>query len=377
MKKLFLVSIMLITVLALASCSTSQADSTYLSVEINPEMEMVINQEMNVVSYSLGNEAAEIVAAGLNLVGMNYEEALKTYLNAAIATGYIDIDRNDNAIAFQAYNQNETTMNQFQLEVQTKLQDYIGENKLGVVLMNQGEVNTELQTLVDQYDITYGFARLVVAYVALDETRTIEEAVTMTPSELMNAVVDDQKTFMEQYRNQRQLDVQAVKDALEEALQSRVEAHHQAVLNGTISTPDTTGIKEQYLNDYEGIKEAFVLRNQERVQYANALINGVVNQLLVGTFNYEKSSKPLDYSVVTHEITLNSDQTYTESYQYTYTDETQNVNVTETGTWAVIEGKLVLTNSESVIKEFQIFGTRLIFENEDGIFMTLKKIIES
>ncbi len=377
MKKLFLFGIMTITALALASCSTGSADNTYLSVEINPEMEMVINQEMNVVSYSLGNEAAEIVAAGLDLVGLNYEEALKLYLNAAVATGYIDIDRNDNAIAFQAYNQNESTMNAFQLEVQTKLQNYVGENKLGVVMMSQSEIDAELQQMVEQYDITYGFARLVVAYVAQDETRTIEEAVTLTPEEIISALVDGQQAFMNQFRNQRQVEAQAIKDALEEALQSRVQAHEQAVLNGTAETPDTTGVLEQYLNDYEGTKEAFLIRNQERVEYANALISGVVNQLLVGTFTYEKASGSLGFTVDSHEIILNQDMTYSETYVYIYTDEALNQNVSEAGTWAVVDGKLVLTNSTLDEKEFQIFGTRLIFENSDGIFMTFKKVVES
>ncbi|PKK96317.1 MAG: hypothetical protein CVV58_06985, partial [Tenericutes bacterium HGW-Tenericutes-3] len=173
MKKIFTFALFMVMLFSVTACMSDGADeNTYLSLEINPTMEMIINKEEKVVSYSLRNEAAEIVAAGLQLKDMNYEDALKLYLNAAVETGYIDVERNDNAIAIQACN-GEEDANQFQLQVETKLQNYFQENKLGAVVLNLGEVSEAVLELVDTYDISVGFAKLVDAYVAADDANTL------------------------------------------------------------------------------------------------------------------------------------------------------------------------------------------------------------
>ncbi|MCF7930962.1 MAG: hypothetical protein K9L02_05600, partial [Acholeplasmataceae bacterium] len=149
MKKLFTFALFMVMLFGIAACTSDGADDySYVSLEINPAMEMIINKEENVVSYSLRNEAAEIVAAGLQLKDMNYEDALHLYLNAAVETGYIDTERNDNAVAIQVSKTKEEDANQFQLQVETQLNAYFGENKLGAVVLNQGEVNEAVQELV-------------------------------------------------------------------------------------------------------------------------------------------------------------------------------------------------------------------------------------
>ncbi len=376
MKKLMTLGLFMVMLIGVAACTSDNTeDLTYLSVDINPAMEMIINQEQYVVSYALNNEAAEIVAAGLNLEGMKYDEALHLYLNAAVATGYIDIERNDNAVAIQAYNGNDEDSNQFQIQVETKLQTYFQENALGAVVLYQGEVSESLQALVDQYDISLGKARLIEAYVAADEANTIEDALEMTSQEIMDALVITQDAYMLQYRNQKQSGAQEVKDELEDALRSRVEAHQALVTAGTAVQPDTTGVKQAYLDDFDGIKSQFVIRNQERVEYANACINGEINEYLVGEYDYEKSSEDLSYTVTYYTFILDTDGTYSESYSLVYTDETGTVTLDETGTWSVVEGKLVLVSSDEITQEFDIQGARIVLEIPDNTFLTFKKIV--
>ncbi len=367
--------LLMITLISMASCASDNTeDYTYLSVDINPAMEMIINKEQNVVSYTLKNEAAEIVAAGLNLENMNYEEALRLYLNAAVQTGYIDVERNDNAVAIQAYNGEDEDGSQFQLEVQTRLQTYFQENALGAVVLYQGEVDEDLQALVDEYDLSIGYARLVLAYVEADETRTVAEALELTAKELMDALVIEHEANMIQYRSQKQVEAQTIKNEMKEAVRVRVEAHQTLVDNGTAVQPDVTGVKAEYMGDYEGIKSQFVIRNQERVNYAYACMNGEVSEYLVGEYEYLTSSEVLDYTITYYTFTLADDDTYEESYSITYTDERGTVTLDETGTWAVVSGQLVLTNDSEETKTFDIQGARISFENDDLITLTFKKI---
>ncbi len=95
-----------------------------------------------------------------------------------------------------------------------------------------------------------------------------------------------------------------------ETVQTKLEEHTQAVLNETVSQPDTTGVVEKYVNADEGVKSEFVICNQEQVEYAYAVMNGLVSQFLVGSYIFEDSSEELAYTVTYETYELNDDGTY-------------------------------------------------------------------
>jgi len=371
MKKLFAIILGIMFAVTLTACADAQeGDYTYLSLEINPSMEMIVNSEMNVESYSYNNEAAEIVGAGLDLIGLNYENALNLYLNAAVQTGYIDIERNDNAIAICAMNSTEES-NTFQLQVETKLQTYFQENKLGVVVLEQSEVMAETKALALQNNLSFGEAKLVQAYLAINEANTLQNGLDMTSDELIEAVKEHQVQYMSEYKATTEATLTPVKAKLTEQLQTKVQAHNQAVLDGTAVQPDTTGVMATYIEDYEGVKSEFVIRNQERVEYANAVMNGLVADFLVGSYIFEESSEELSYTINEESYELNDDGTYTESHSYTDIESEEVTTSDSFGTWALVDGTLVLTSSDEVVVEFTVQGMRISYVVEEDITVTL------
>lgn len=255
-----------------AKDKVQQGQGLLLSLEINPKVEFVVDPEGFVLSYMYKNEDAEIVGAGLNLIGLHYEQALQNYLNAAVDTGYIDLERNDNAVVVQTSSMNEGEASSLQVQVQTKLQTYFQENAIGAVVLNHGEIDEAVQALMDQYEISAGYAKLILAYLEANPEALIDDVLMLPIQELIIDMVEAHHSHMETYRNERELYSQAIKDELEEALMSQVQAHHQAVLNGTITQPDITGIKEQYLENYQTMHDAFVSRNEDRVNQAKGNI---------------------------------------------------------------------------------------------------------
>lgn len=95
MKKLFallIVSAMLLTsILALASCSgTPSGEKSYVSVDINPEVELVV-EDGKVVSFRAANEDAQVMLyEEASLVGTDVEEAVEKITSLAIEFGYLD-----------------------------------------------------------------------------------------------------------------------------------------------------------------------------------------------------------------------------------------------------------------------------------------------
>jgi hypothetical protein len=251
-----------------AKGSTTQGTGSMLSVNINPEMDMIIDANGYVISAMYKNEDAEIVGAGLTLIGLQYEEALQLYLHAAIQTGYLDIERNDNAVVVQTANMNEGVESELQLQVTTKLQTFFQKNAIGAVVLTCGETDPEVQALVDLYDITVGHAKLIIEYMELYPDMSIDDVLLIPVQQLILYMIDEQQTHMQQFKNQRELEAQAIKDEMADALKSQVQAHFQQVDYGTKTQPDITGIKQQYLNNYDTMHEGYVLRNQERKEAA-------------------------------------------------------------------------------------------------------------
>ncbi|MFA7561175.1 MAG: hypothetical protein WCY80_03605 [Candidatus Izemoplasmatales bacterium] len=271
MKKVLLILALIFTGFSLMACNLNEdeySDYSYLSLEINPAVDFVIDKDEKVTTYQFRNEEAEVVAAGLDLIGKNYEEALQLYLNAAIDTGYLDVTRDDGAVMIQTGGKNDEENLSFMNQVQTHLQNFLQENAIGAVVMNFGEVNTETKEYAQTNDVSYGFAKMVLNYLEINPDAIEEDVLEMTPKEIMDELIENANQYRSRYTNQIENSAQAIKDELVEALRSQVQAHRNSVEQGTKSQPDISGLKTMYQSNFESMKSAYQTRNQERLQQA-------------------------------------------------------------------------------------------------------------
>ncbi len=272
MKKFLLALTIILASVGVVACGQSDeneySDYNYLSLEINPAIDLVIDKNGNVHTYQLRNEAAEIVAAGLELAGKNYEEALQLYLNAAIDTGYIDISREDGALMIQVGGKNDSDNNAFMIQVENKLQTFLQENAVGAVILKLGEMNDEVKEFAETNDVSYGIAKMMMVYLEENEDKTVEDVLEMSPSDIMENLIEKANQYRERYQNQIQAGAQAIKDELVEALSMQVEAHRQAVLDGTKTQPDVSNLKTMYQQNFQSMHQEYLNRNQTRLQEA-------------------------------------------------------------------------------------------------------------
>ena len=95
MKKISaIIAIMLTAVLlctAFVGCTNKDkdADKTYVSMDINPSVNLVIDGEGKVESVEAANEDAQVMLYGEVLVGKTAEEAFELIANLAIECGYL------------------------------------------------------------------------------------------------------------------------------------------------------------------------------------------------------------------------------------------------------------------------------------------------
>ncbi|MFW6319933.1 MAG: lipoprotein, partial [Bacillota bacterium] len=252
MKKLLALIVSLVIVFTLAACGNGYteddtADYSYTSVDINPAVEFVTDEDDTVVTVYYANDDAEVVAADLDLVGLPLEEAIELYIDAAIETGYIDVESNENIITIT--NQEDEKEDAIKEDVEAML----AERRIGAAIFG-GEMNDEYTDLADQYDIGYGRARLVSRAAELDDELTFEEALDLPHDEIMAILIEEHQTQMDEFIEARRAAALDMKDEMKVDAQDRVQTHRDAVDEGEEPMPDFDAIRSNVQANIDDIR---------------------------------------------------------------------------------------------------------------------------
>ncbi len=228
MKKLLL-GIILITGLTVLSACQFDSQETVLTqglravqIDINPSIELLVDEDGIVISYQALNADAEIVIADLDLIGMHYDDAINAYLEAAIDLGYLDANAEDNAVvvtvAEEACDEDEC----LELKVQEMIQLKLQEKGIPAAVM-RGNVDSDVVAdLLENYDISNVKARVIARILNNDADADVEALVELNVPELMEILRDYHHASMDEFIENRQEMVRALHTQILEAVQSRM-----------------------------------------------------------------------------------------------------------------------------------------------------------
>ena len=212
MKKTAVASIVVVVmiigiVLSFGGCQQDKTPvaTSYVSMDINPSVELVLDQNDNVISYSCENEDALLMLYGENIIGLNIEKASEKIVDLAIEFGYLTEDN----CGVQVNVASDKS------KVETNILDKIGvvvekaEGKLTFEVNYNREgsfvLNYELAKLKEKHpddanyqNLTAGKLEVINSALACDWTLTMDEAVKMSVSELLK-VVDNAYSQLENY----------------------------------------------------------------------------------------------------------------------------------------------------------------------------------
>ncbi len=255
MKKLLGFIIALTFAFTLAACQEPEEETSYLAVDINPGVEFILDEGENVVSIQLLNEDAEIVAADLELEGLPYKVALAEFLDAAIETGYIDVDSDENIVTVTADDE------AVQEERKADVEAILSERAVGAAIFG-GTMDEEYVNLAEEHDISVGRARLIARAAEIDEDLTFEAALDLEHGEIMTILIDEHHERMEEFIEERRAEAQEMKEEMRDMAQERVEAHREKVDNDEIATPDYDAIRVSADAKIDEIRSAY----EERIE---------------------------------------------------------------------------------------------------------------
>ncbi len=204
--------ILLSAVAVFAGCdfsdTTEPVPTSFVSMEINPSIQLVLDQNENVISYKCENEDALVMLYGENLVGLNVEEASKKIIDLAVKMQYItkdnsginvDVSADNGKVSADIYQKIGIAIS----DADDKLSFEINYNKEGSFMLNY-----QLAKLKDAHpgdenyqNLTAGKLKLINSAMVCDWTLSTDEAVKMSNEELLG-IVDSAYDNLESYSTQ-------------------------------------------------------------------------------------------------------------------------------------------------------------------------------
>lgn len=221
----------------IVGCQTVSAES-YVAIDINPSVELIVNRRDVVVAVNPLNEDAEVLLTDLELVGLKLEVATTLIVEKAIELGYIDVDSEETVVSVTTIGYNDRVGNRLGEQIRSHINNmFMKKGIFGYAMIS--ETMQEIKVEADELGVSPGKLRLVKVVQVLYPELTTEEGLEMSISELMTMVKEKQqevKDIVAALREEFLTRMQEIKDEyipLIEALETEIEALAASIADET------------------------------------------------------------------------------------------------------------------------------------------------
>jgi len=242
MKKLFAVFALGLMIMGLYACTETAPYEAYVTVDINPSIGLVVN-EQNVVktAYAL-NEDGEMLLLQLNLADKSVEAALGEVVDEAMDLGFIDVDATETTIEVDALGETEKITEQVRNMVQEVLSDHMDDRSLNANVRARNYDETE-QTSAENKGLTPMQYRLMMQAMHMDPELTEEDAIEATPQGLITRLrASNQVAAIAQELKD---EFQIAKAAIHDVYQPQIKALQDQIDELELTEGDTTDLQNQ------------------------------------------------------------------------------------------------------------------------------------
>lgn len=366
MKKTLLFIILLCSLYNLSACGSEKetVDSMYfVSLSINPKIDFIINEQQEIIEMFLINDDAKILLADINVLGYSIDQALEIILDAAVDTGYINIDTDENIINYLAFDEKGSM--DYQLQIKEKIMNYLNKEKIGAALFSLDETSNDVKEFAITNDLSIPYTKLILDYQELHPDITIQEILEKNHIELLNTLKNDFNANYQNYLNDEKSDALELRNEMVLELENKVGSFRTQANDTNFPTPDFDVIKTNSMLNYQTMIENIEKRSLSRKSYYEAKRDGVIAQFLVGGYTFDGSSVPLPYIVNYHNLTLTSEGTFREWLSWSSREVSQTTTQDTTYPWTYVDGEIVVQKS-TMQTRFQVEDGRIVFEYYGG-----------
>ncbi len=202
----------LATALVVVGCAdgvSAATDNTYVTIDINPSVELIVSPREIVLYANPLNEDGELLLANLDLIGLPLDEATELIIQESINLGFISTDTDDETLVkISTISEN----NEIGDKIRNRIKEHINNAFKERAMMGRAEdkgFTPEFLAEAESYSVTPGFLFLAKSAILVDDTMTLEDALALTQAELIQIVKDSREANREV--------AQALKDEFMEA----------------------------------------------------------------------------------------------------------------------------------------------------------------
>ena len=267
-KKLGILVLGIMVLVGLAACTDmgTEVSGYYVSVDINPSIEFVVNDEDIVESYLFLNEDAAVLCADLDFVGMNVDDAVELFVETATAAGYVDPDGEDNAVLITVItdddeDENQEVRNRICDRLRKRLNTHFAKNFINALVLSEDFTQADLLAEADELGVSAGKLKLAYAALLTDETLVKEELLELPVKDILAIVREAHGEAFGEYK-------EAQWQRLREMKQEKIEEHREAVQAHIAANPQMTDDEvAAYLEQYkQEVREETQAKWQERLE---------------------------------------------------------------------------------------------------------------
>ena len=173
------------------SSDTDTGTLTYISMRINPEIEVVADENGEIIAVNPVNADAEVVLAEVDLVGQTVAEAGETFTEVATELGYLDADSEDATVYIDAEGENEELCEELENNISDSIHRYFDNN--GIFGKVSPETLDQYADKAAEWGLSAGQVKMIIRLLDLYPEMTEEQALALTPSERMALIKESGK----------------------------------------------------------------------------------------------------------------------------------------------------------------------------------------
>ena len=190
---------MILMVSSLTGCNFNKEDekaesseaATYVSLRINPEIELIADEDDEVVAVNAINEDGEVVLAVSDFIGDTIEEATEEFVDAAVELGYIDVESEESTVYVHVDGESEEIIEDIEEKINTRVHKYFDDK--GIFGKVEKELMDEYIDKSKELNIGVGHVRMIERILELYPEMTEEELLEMDIKELLELLKEDVK----------------------------------------------------------------------------------------------------------------------------------------------------------------------------------------
>ncbi len=271
-KKLGMIIVGITLVVGVSACTDAsevEAAETYVSIDINPSIEFIVDENDVITSYNLLNEDAEIICVDVDFIGMTIEEASELFVQLAAEAGYIDVSSDDNAVLITVIGDDETELEtqltaELQERIRERLMHFMAVNAINAQVLTEDFTSEDLIAQAEELGVSPGKLQLVLLAQTYDEELLLEDGLAMPVRDLMAIVREyhdvvraemtdeelalrevQKEALLDQFKEQYIDHVAAHQNLSEEEIQAKIDEIEQQ--DGTVSRQ----VWEQRVNEWQ------------------------------------------------------------------------------------------------------------------------------